>query len=442
MASPPYKHSLLTLHLQAEEVLKSSRGALMWHGRDLRHFKRILPPPVQQLLTRPGTAVLGRGLASMPAEAAHQMGAAQALMHLASDAVRAAAESPFLEGALLASSGVLVCIDLPPTAQQLYTGTGSAPQPLAGLETPEGERRVLQLSAQAAAGALGTLSGPSCQDYVLTAQPRAAPLGSDGSLLQVEATLLVMRCSDSELAGAPGGAAGLITRQMLLQQSGQQRYGVGPAVPPPPRQVRPPQRLPSSSWSMLSAVAGGKAAPPRPQQAGAKSTGQQQPPPQEVPAPQQQQQPQQPPRRVPSNLPNFFGGGASQQAQPGAKVGAKQQPGLSPANEQLQQQAAASRQEPQRLPVQQQAAQGSPTQPPAGLEQPAEQQRVVPTPPRVADAAVGQAAHEAAGDAELQPKATVGEYIVKASLKAQSLDLSPAVRFSAAAAAHLAGLSG
>ena len=62
---------------QAEEVLKSARGALMWHGRDMRHFKRILPPPLQQLLTRPGTAVLGRGLASMPAEAAHQMGAAQ-----------------------------------------------------------------------------------------------------------------------------------------------------------------------------------------------------------------------------------------------------------------------------------------------------------------------------------------------------------------------------
>jgi hypothetical protein len=63
--------------LQAQEILKSSRGALMWHGRDLRHFKRILSPPLQQLLTQPGTAVLGRGLASMPAAAAHQMGAAK-----------------------------------------------------------------------------------------------------------------------------------------------------------------------------------------------------------------------------------------------------------------------------------------------------------------------------------------------------------------------------
>ena len=70
-------HALQLLCLQAQEILKSSRGALMWHGRDLRHFKRILSPPLQQLLTQPGTAVLGRGLASMPAAAAHQMGAAQ-----------------------------------------------------------------------------------------------------------------------------------------------------------------------------------------------------------------------------------------------------------------------------------------------------------------------------------------------------------------------------
>ena len=29
-------------HPQAQEILKSSRGALMWHGKDLRHFKRLL----------------------------------------------------------------------------------------------------------------------------------------------------------------------------------------------------------------------------------------------------------------------------------------------------------------------------------------------------------------------------------------------------------------
>lgn len=47
-------------------------------------------------------------------------------MHLASDAVRAAAESPFLEGALAAATGVLCCINLPPTSQQFDTGSGGA----------------------------------------------------------------------------------------------------------------------------------------------------------------------------------------------------------------------------------------------------------------------------------------------------------------------------
>ena len=56
--------------VQAQAVLKSSRGALMWHGRDLRHFKRLISPPLQALLTAPGTAVLGRGLASIPAATA------------------------------------------------------------------------------------------------------------------------------------------------------------------------------------------------------------------------------------------------------------------------------------------------------------------------------------------------------------------------------------
>jgi len=71
----------------------------MWHGRDLRHFRRLLAPPLQQLLTGGGTtavgagsqgastgvaesaagtvAVLGRGLAAMPADVARQMGGAK-----------------------------------------------------------------------------------------------------------------------------------------------------------------------------------------------------------------------------------------------------------------------------------------------------------------------------------------------------------------------------
>ncbi len=45
-------------------------------------------------------------------------------MHLASDAVRAAAESPFLDAALGGASGVLCSIDLPPLQQQFDTGAG------------------------------------------------------------------------------------------------------------------------------------------------------------------------------------------------------------------------------------------------------------------------------------------------------------------------------
>lgn len=63
--------------VQAVELLKSSGGALMWHGRDLRHYRRLLSPPLQQLLTCPGTGVLGRGVAALSAGAAHEMGAAK-----------------------------------------------------------------------------------------------------------------------------------------------------------------------------------------------------------------------------------------------------------------------------------------------------------------------------------------------------------------------------
>lgn len=48
-------------------------GALIWHGRDLRRYKRLLSPPLQRLLTCPGTAALGRGVASMPASYSHQV---------------------------------------------------------------------------------------------------------------------------------------------------------------------------------------------------------------------------------------------------------------------------------------------------------------------------------------------------------------------------------
>ncbi|PSC70531.1 nudC domain-containing 2 [Micractinium conductrix] len=238
--------------VQAPEILRSSRGALMWHSRDLRHFKRILSPPLQQLLTRPGTAVLGRGLASMPAATAHQMGASQAFMHLASDAVRAAADSPFLDGALVSAGGVLCSISLPPAEQRFDTGSGTAAV-LQGLQAADGARRAMQMAAQAAAGALGTMSGPCCEDFVLCAEPRAeGEASADSGTVQVQVTLLVLCLPDGQQgAGAPRGG---------LQAGAAPRFRVGPALPQPPRQQpAAPQRLPASSWNMLSAMAGGAA---------------------------------------------------------------------------------------------------------------------------------------------------------------------------------------
>ena len=54
-------------------------GALVWHGKDLRHHRRLLSPPLQRLLSCPGTAALGRGVASMPLAAARRMGTGQVL---------------------------------------------------------------------------------------------------------------------------------------------------------------------------------------------------------------------------------------------------------------------------------------------------------------------------------------------------------------------------
>jgi hypothetical protein len=260
--------------VQAQEILKSSRGALMWHGRDLRHYKRLLSPPLQQLLTCPGTAVLGRGLAALPSGAAHSMGGAKALMHLASDAVLAASESPFLDGALDTASAVLCCINLPPIEQSFIKDTAGNAAPLGGLLTPEGERRATRMAAQAAAGALRSITGRSCDDFVLCVEPRPRREGTSvGAAVQVEATLLVLRApngsaddrndnaqaqtidrvsvfqpevskpEDSSVAHPPDGTA-----QPIAQQQQQQ---------PPGAAGKQGGRLPSSNWSLLSAMAGG-----------------------------------------------------------------------------------------------------------------------------------------------------------------------------------------
>ncbi|KAK9810099.1 hypothetical protein WJX72_004870 [[Myrmecia] bisecta] len=188
--------------LQAPEILKSTAGALIWHGRDLRRYRRLLSPPIQRLLTCPGTAALGRGVASMPAAYVNQMGASQALMHLASDAVRAAAESPFLEDSIQQASAVLCCISLP-SSKQSFTGADGEVIVMHSLRDYDAEKAGSRMAVQAAAGALRLATGQSCQDIVLCAVSRD--------------------------------------------------------VPGPQHAQRPQQRLPPSNWNAMSALAGGTA---------------------------------------------------------------------------------------------------------------------------------------------------------------------------------------
>lgn len=64
-----------------------SAGVMLWHGRDLRQYKRLLSPPVEVLLTCPGVGGLGRGLASIPVTSLVEAGLASGLSTLAEDAV-------------------------------------------------------------------------------------------------------------------------------------------------------------------------------------------------------------------------------------------------------------------------------------------------------------------------------------------------------------------
>ena len=156
--------------LGARQLLEGSGGALRWDGLHYeRHYRRLLSPPLQRLLTQPGVepahqaphvtgdiaghqtgtsstewlcglttstsrafllepalvaawwmgacsgiAALGRGCAAMTAADAAGMGARQALMQLGSKAVRAAAQSPFLDAAVGRARGVLAILYLPP----------------------------------------------------------------------------------------------------------------------------------------------------------------------------------------------------------------------------------------------------------------------------------------------------------------------------------------
>lgn len=189
-------------------------------------------------------------------------------MHLASEAVLAAGGSPFLDSALGSASGVLCCINLPAIGQQFAGAPGGAAA-LSAMQSPEGERHTTRMAAQAAAGALRSITGRSCDDFVLCVQPRPlAEAVGDGSTVQVEATLLVLRGPNPPGPNAP--AAAVATPASRQAQAPAQAGQVGaptaaPQAPPPRQQALQQGRLSSSTWSMLSAMAGGaagRAAPP------------------------------------------------------------------------------------------------------------------------------------------------------------------------------------
>ncbi|KAK9865083.1 hypothetical protein WJX84_002741 [Apatococcus fuscideae] len=240
--------------LQAPEILKSTQGALIWHGRDLRRYRRLLSPPLQRLLTCPGTAALGRGVAVMPASSS--VSPASALAHLASDAVRAAAESPFLETHLADASAVLCCIALPtPPGLDAPTDFG-----LAGYDA---EKAAARTAVQAAAGALINVTGQTCDDIVLCAGPREETAEETDSILGVEVSLLVLRhpfaepgAEQGRPAAVAGSAAPSASSSASTSPSSQGRVV---AAGSQRQQPQPPQRLPPTSWNAMSALAGGTA---------------------------------------------------------------------------------------------------------------------------------------------------------------------------------------
>jgi cell division GTPase FtsZ len=217
----------------AEEILKSSQGGLMWHGKDLKHFRRLISPPLQQLFSHDGIGVLGRGLATIPAYSAASMGCTSALMHLSSDAVRAAAESPFVEGVLPKASGVLCCMRVPDEDTLQELGNGDIDE----------IHKAYKMAAQASAGALRTITGKACDDFVVYIE-KFKPQST--AKVNVEVTLLVL-WSDGNVVESPSWKASWGDIETNEHESSQ-------AAKIPPNGSK---AVPSRSWGMLSAIAGG-----------------------------------------------------------------------------------------------------------------------------------------------------------------------------------------
>lgn len=252
--------------VNAPEMLKSTQGGLMWHGKELRHFKRLISPPLQQLLTQKGVAVLGRGLALFPASAAQSMngGYAAAMMHLASEAVAGAAESPFVEGVLSKAGGVLCCLRVPAI----------------GPDGDEEAEKAYRMAAQAAAGALRTITGRACDNFLVYVEKDEGGAGvgigagsADPEHFKMEATMLMLWSEENLLSGdvraswksswnledvgGKGGIGSESSDVAVGTNGGSVLKKSGEAIAKPV-----PDKEKSASWGMMSAMASGRKTAP------------------------------------------------------------------------------------------------------------------------------------------------------------------------------------
>lgn len=122
------------------------------------NLRQRMSTPLQQLLTRPGTVALGRGLAGMRAPLPTD---GTALQCLAADAVAAAADSPFLQGGLKDAAGLLCCISLPASAQGAATARLAVQAAAGGLMEALGNSPVAKNMLICAHGADGDGCGSS-----------------------------------------------------------------------------------------------------------------------------------------------------------------------------------------------------------------------------------------------------------------------------------------
>ncbi|GBF92940.1 hypothetical protein Rsub_05776 [Raphidocelis subcapitata] len=210
--------------LGAPEVLRASQGGMAWHGRDLRQYKRLLSPPLERLLTCPGTAALGRGLASIPVSSLEEAGLPSTLSTLAEDAVTAAADSPFLDAAMGAAGGVMVVLSLPPRVLH-HRLDGEA------LARDDPEKYAIRAAVQVAAATVLDLAGRACHDVVACAHVRATDWPHDDpDCLCLEATMLVLE--DPAALEAAAAAAESSSYPYITPR---RPPGAGTQTPPPPR---------------------------------------------------------------------------------------------------------------------------------------------------------------------------------------------------------------